>query len=221
MLLLDLDDTIFETASIPHKVVEPAIVVVRTWFETEFGIEKANQIISALWKLPFDIVSRKYEIPNEVQADFFRKLDAIDYNLDIRPFDDYPELLKIPKRKILVTTGFLKLQNAKIDALKIRNDFEAIYIDDPREKNRRHKKGIFESILKNTNLPPSEFWVIGDNPNSELKAGRELGMRTVQRLKISREKSEVADFGIFGFEELGKLIIRSELNKFGNYKAFR
>ena len=206
MLILDLDDTIFKTNSMKPEIFESAIIIIQNYYKEE-GEEKANEVIKELWKFPFDHIAQKYRIPQNIQADFFRALDEINYQLDIRTFEDYAELQQVEKRKILVTTGFRKLQEAKIRALKIENDFEAIFIDDPREKNRAFKKGIFENILKKEALQPATVWVIGDNPDSELKAGKALGMKTIQRLK--REDTEIrnADYAIQTFRGL-KIIIK-------------
>ena len=206
MLILDLDDTIFKTNSMKAEIFEPAVLLIQGYFEKEYGEEKASEVIEELWKFPFDSIAQKYHIPQNIQIDFFKTLDEIDYQLNISTFEDYPQLKQLKKRKILVTTGFKKLQQAKIKALKIEGDFEAIFIDDPREKDRAFKKGIFEKILAKEKLQPEEVWVIGDNPDSELKAGKALGMNTIQRLKRKDSKAKNADYTIETFKELEMII---------------
>jgi len=206
MLIVDLDDTIFQTTSMRKDIFEPAISMVQNYCLETLGVKKAEQARLDLWRFPFDVIAEKYQLPSEIGEAYFRMMNEMDYELTIYPFEDYIELQQMDRRKILVTTGFKKLQSAKIEALNIKDDFEAIFIDEPHEKNRRFKKERSEHILKNLNLHPRDTWVIGDNPESELKAGKTLGMNTIQRLKPSTQKSSHADYVIHTFKELAKII---------------
>ena len=96
------------------------------------------------------------------------------------PFKDYASVKEMDCRKFLVTTGITKLQQAKITALFNDEDFDEIIIDDPYKENRLGKKNIFSDIAYRYNLKPSQIWIIGDNPDSEIAAGNALGMNTVQ-----------------------------------------
>ena len=88
----------------------------------------------------------------------------------------------------------------------IENDFTEIFVDDPSEKNRIYKKGIFQKIIQKSKKLPNQIWVIGDNSESEIKAGNELGLRTIHRLKEGEGKSTKAEYGIHSFAELQKII---------------
>ena len=206
MLILDLDNTIFQTNSINPAHFQPAIKIIEQYFVTEYGAEKSALIKNDLWHLSFDVIVQKYKIPEEVQAEFYCVFDSLEYDMNIQPYADYPALQAIDKKKILVTTGFQKLQKAKITALDIRKDFEQIYIDDPRDLNRIYKQGIFEQILQQEKISPNEVWVIGDNPESELIAGKALGMRTIHRVKSENIKSDYADYSITSFQELEEIL---------------
>jgi len=87
--------------------------------------------------------------------------------LNIKAFEDYKVIKTFRKKKVLVTTGLRPLQLAKIKALGIENDFEEI--DDPRLIPRTHKIDIFAQILLNSGKKVEDIWVIGDNPESEIK----------------------------------------------------
>jgi len=206
LLILDLDDTIFETKSINSKVFDPLLQLVHDYAFAKYDQEKTEQIIQALWHRPFDVVAKRFNFEKEIIGSFYDTINTLSFDLDIFPYPDYPFLKALPFSKVLVTTGFQALQKAKIKALQIESDFQSIYIDDPSQPNRIYKKGIFTKILNQSNLTPSQIWVIGDNPDSELKAGMELGMSTIQVIKGLTPKSSIADFHIESFEKISSII---------------
>ena len=209
MLILDLDDTIFQTNSINPEIFESAFSIIHNYYhsrETGIPIEK---MITALWSQPHDLVFSKYKTPTYIISEFYTQISTINYStLNIKTFDDYKWIRNNSKRKILVTTGLKELQLAKIKALGIESDFEAIKIDDPRLHPRQHKLDIFKQILKETAIAPKEIWVIGDNPDSEIKAGKQLGMNTVQRKSSSKKSSLFADYEIDSFAELIEILAK-------------
>ena len=90
-------------------------------------------MIQALWSIPVDEVFTKYKTEEYIKAKFYKKIAEIDYtNLNIENFHDYPLPHKINMDKILVTTGLIELQQAKIKTLGIGADFKQIHIDEPR-----------------------------------------------------------------------------------------
>lgn len=203
MLILDLDDTIFETKSMDSRIFNPAISILKEYYSTVNSDSELEEIVATLWSKPIDVVFLKYPVPETIVSDFFKEIEKIDsQKLNIIPFDDYKELIALPFRKVLVTTGIKELQMAKIKALGIEADFDFIYIDDPRLNPRQHKADIFKQLLNETNISPKDIWVIGDNPTSELKAGFELDFNTIQMAKFGQEKSEYAHYCISSFQEL-------------------
>lgn len=207
MLILDLDDTIFETKSMNPRIFDSAMAVIGNHYETYHSKAKSEEIINALWSYPIDIVFKKYNVEEVLINQFYQMVNEIDFReLEIKTFEDYKELKKLDARKTLVTTGLKELQYAKIKALGIENDFEGIFVDDPRVVPRRTKIDIFRQLLADTKLAPHQFWVIGDNPESEIKAGNELGMKTIQRTSKSKELSKLADYKIDSFEELEAIL---------------
>ena len=177
---------------------------------TLYGEEESQQIVYEIKESPFDTVANMYYITEQVRSRFYLSIQSIAYNLDIKVYEDYRVLRKLTCLKYLVTTGITNLQKAKIDALQIAPDFQEIFIDDPFDKNRKFKKGIFEQII--TGIDPKQVWIIGDNPNSELKTGKELGLNTVQRLHENIEKSVYADYVIQTFDELKNIILKTTPN---------
>lgn len=202
LLIFDLDDTIFETKSISKKSVKPIFDRFESLLIKKFGEEMAEKIIPEFWKFPFDFVAQKYKFGNNLNSEFINLVNEHEYKLNIKTFKDFGVIKNLKQEKILVTTGFSKLQNAKIRDLGIKKEFDKIYIDDILDQKRIHKKGIFKNILLEKNIHPNLVYVIGDNPNSELKAGFELGLNTIQVSKLGQEKSEYANYCISDFNEL-------------------
>lgn len=206
MLILDLDDTIFETKSMDSKIFESSMLVLKNYYSAKLQPKWKNIEID-LWTKPIDIVFSKYNTPKEVVERFNTKISKVEFGkLKIYPFKDYHIIRNTRSTKVLVTTGLKELQMAKVKALAIENDFERIYIDDPRAIPRRNKKQIFKLILEEFMILPQNVWVIGDNPESEIKAGKELNMKTIQRKSPSKKLSNLSDFVISSFEELKEIM---------------
>ena len=206
LLILDLDDTLFATHSIGEEAVRPLLQLIRRLLNPLLGHTQTAHLIQQLWKRPFDVVMAQYKVAQSIQAQIIHQIQQLAFDFDIFVFEDYPHLQQLPMEKILVTTGFRPLQEAKIKALGIQKDFQAIYIDDPTDQPRQHKKGLFEMILTNWSTAEERVWVIGDNPDSELKAGKTLGLKTIQRIVPGQVKSQNADYGIYSFEELSTIL---------------
>ena len=94
------------------------------------------------------------------------------------------------------------MQESKIRALDIADSFTAIHIDAIDEPNRRGKKALFEQILATHDLRPDEVLVVGDNEDSEIAAGNQLGMRTIQIVRPGVPRSGRAGLHIYGLTEL-------------------
>ena len=202
LLIFDLDDTLFETKSISKNAVKPIFDMFEPLLLKTFGEELTQQIVPELWQFPFDVVAQKYKFSNALSSEFARLINGYDFKLNIKVFDDFEVIKNLKQDKILVTTGFSKLQNAKIRDLGIKNHFSSIYIDDILDSNRIFKKGIFKNILLEKNINPELVYVIGDNTNSELKAGFELGLHTVQVSKFGQKQSEYSGYCISDYKEL-------------------
>ena len=151
--------------------------------------------------LPFK--KKRFGFSNKMISRSLDVLNSLEFSLDIEPFDDYKYLKDIKLDKFLVTTGITKLQIAKIDGLKIKNDFKEIIIDDP-TINGGGKTEVFSAIMQKYNYHPEELLIIGDNPESEIKAGIELGINTllIDRKRAPSGKNKI----ICNFKEVINLI---------------
>ncbi len=205
VLILDLDDTIFRTKSMDNKIFEPFFDHLRAALLPVFSPAVIERISADLWQNTWDAVIRKYNIPVETIMKSIRFLEELPLDLNISTYPDYHYLKALPHQKFLVTTSLTSLQKSKIRALKIENDFTEIIINDTFRENRG-KKEIFEGLINGYNLVPEHTYVIGDNPGSEISAGNQLNMITVQVLREGVKKGDNARHFIRSFEELGAIL---------------
>ena len=175
-LIFDLDNTIYPVSSIADELFPPLFRILE---KPEYGmapdtLRKAKQEIM---RRPFQKVADEFSFPDEMTREALEVLRSMTFERPMQPFDDYPALKDIPARRFLVTTGFYRLQMSKVKQLQIEQDFEEIFIADPDQGNIT-KKDIFQEIRERHNLESGKIIVIGDDPESEIKAGNELGLRT-------------------------------------------
>ncbi len=151
------------------------------------------------------MVLERHQIPQHLFSQSVKVLEYEVLNLEIETYTDYQFIKNYPKDKFLVTTGLTSLQNAKIEALQIQNDFKKIIIND-RLIETKTKVDIFKELLDEHNLVPENTVVIGDNPNPEIHAGNQLNLKTIQILRKGIAKGNNADFYIRSFEELAEIV---------------
>lgn len=197
-LILDLDDTIFPTNSIDPLIVKPFFDALEANNDV-LSADKIEEAKGALWQRPFHVVAASYGFSQSMITKSLEALNQLHFDFDICTYQDYEHLKKLKLPKFLVTTGITKLQLAKIDSLGLQNDFEEIIIDDP-TLTSGGKVAAFRTIMQKYQYQANELLVIGDNPESEIKAGRELGIPTL--LIARKEMAQKQENTIKSFEEV-------------------
>ena len=178
-LLFDLDNTIYPVSSIADQL-----------FTSLFNLLDQNSALinlsdtntvelikEEMTRRPFQHIADKYELDTNIRNQMLESLRQLTFDLPMEPFADYHQLKSIPLDKFLVTTGFPKLQFSKIKQLGIAENFKEIIVVDP-DQSDRTKKDVFESIMFKYHYLPEDLLVIGDDPESEIKAGLALGIDT-------------------------------------------
>ena len=112
-------------------------------------------------------------------------------------YGDMHHIERLTQEKILVTAGDMEIQQQKIARAGIAGHFSEVIID-----TVGNKEPIFRDIMTRRVLPSRSIMVVGDNPDTELGAGKRLGMVTVQTLRPTVERSLDAEFHIRSFAEL-------------------
>jgi FMN phosphatase YigB (HAD superfamily) len=204
-IILDLDNTIFATRSMDSAIFEPFFTDLRARLSSFFDDHIINMIHDELWEKPFDVVIKKFNIPEKVFLASWAVLDKDDFDLDISTYGDYGFLRSVAIPMFLVTTGPEALQAAKVEALGIKGDFIKIVIND-KFREKKTKADIFLELVHEFSLSPQDTFVIGDNPDSKIEAGNSLDMVTVQILRADVLKGNNAKHYINTFDELKDII---------------
>ena len=174
-LILDLDNTIYPVSSIQGNLFGEIfqLIDLAEHLSDQVKLDAKDE----LTRRPYHLVADKFNFGNGLKDKGNNLLKNITYDLPMQPFDEYVQIRSSGLMKFLVTTGFTKLQWSKVKMLGIENDFAEIHIVDP-ELSTQTKKDVFADILKRHHLIAAEVLVIGDDPESEIKAATELGIET-------------------------------------------
>lgn len=179
-LILDLDNTIYPVSSISENLFGQLFDILDQHSDiinTPDDTDKVGKIKDEMTRRPFQHIAEEFDLDHELRHKMVGTLRNMAYSLPMQPYADYIHLKSIPLDKFLVTTGFIKLQMSKVKMLGIEQDFKSIHIVDP-DVSRQTKKDIFAEIMQKHSYSPADLLVIGDDPGSEIKAAKELGIDT-------------------------------------------
>ncbi|MAG02564.1 hypothetical protein CMI42_04460 [Candidatus Pacearchaeota archaeon] len=191
VVIFDLDNTLHDVEPLTEIGLKQAIermVENGLRCSVEEGLRKIKEIIKKdPKKNKFKEVVEFFGPNKEEIVETGRLIYYRDMEFDkIYPAENLKEVLdKLdgPNIKLmLLTSGFAKLQNKKIDMLKIRDYFSEIIIDESRDKEDDLGK-----LLSGLGVEPGEVMVVGDRIDKELKFAKELGMITTQ-MKMGKFK---------------------------------
>jgi len=175
-LILDLDNTIYPVSSISENLFAGILKVI----DENSAHMPPQDLIDAkddMTRRNFHLVADTYNFGPELKQKGIDLLKEMTYTLPMQPFEEYEHVRAINLPKFLVTLGFTKLQWSKVKMLGIEGDFDEIHIVDPETSNQT-KKDIFADILARHGYAADEVLVIGDDPESEIRAATLLGIDT-------------------------------------------
>lgn len=178
-LILDLDNTIYPVNSISENLFAGLFAILDQHKEIINAGEagKVDKIKDEMTRRPFQYIVDEFSLNEEVSDKMTDILRNMAYSQPMAPFDDYQHVRAIPLDKFLVTTGYPKLQWSKVRMLGIEADFKHIHIVDP-DVSQQTKKDVFAEIMQVHNYAPGDLLIIGDDPESEIKAAKTLGIDT-------------------------------------------
>jgi putative hydrolase of the HAD superfamily len=106
------------------------------------------------------------------------------YNGCFRPFPDVPSTMnRLRSRGVklgIITNGTVRIQDAKIDALGLRELMDVIVVSE-REGVRKPDAEIFRRALDRLAVRPSEAWFVGDNPDVDVAGAYAAGLKAFWR----------------------------------------
>jgi putative hydrolase of the HAD superfamily len=201
-IIFDLDNCLCDAREVGEKLFEPVFDAVRKANQGTLALQTLELALAECWYTAFDAVAKRYGFDSKMfdaGRGAFAELEA---SGPMRPYPDISAIRQLPVRRYLVTSGFRRLQTSKIAVLGIEAWFDSVIIDAVDDPAHPGKQQIFESILAEECWRPNEVLVVGDNPGSELAAGRRLGMPTVQTVRPGVTYSDEADDHVTSLDEL-------------------
>jgi len=203
-LIIDLDMCILDTRTVGLHAFDS---VIDTYSNSSLNDRIKRGIYSKLWNTSLGDIIDQYDIPADIAEQMRNAYSKLEVPDTVKSFGDEQCLKSINIYKILVTSGYKAYQESKIEKLNIEALFDEIIIDavDSHEK-RKGKQMIFQELLAKNAWQSNEVLVVGDNPDSELRAGKELGMVTVQTLRPTVVKVPGFDHYISSLCDLPKLL---------------
>jgi FMN phosphatase YigB (HAD superfamily) len=204
--IFDLDNCLAPADEVGRDLLEPMFAAIRQTNDGRLTNPALERALEDCWRLPLDAVASGHGFSAEMLAAGWAVARDLVVRKPMTGYGDLGALADLPVKLFLVTSGFRKLQDSKIDALGLKSYFEALYVDAIDESDRKGKEGLFREILERYRLEPLSVLVVGDNPESEIEAGNRLGMPTVQILRPGVVKGATAAYYIRDLKELRHLL---------------
>lgn len=209
VIVFDLDNTLFDTRCLKAKHAHSLLLAIRSANSGPGAVnsESLEQAFEETWVHPFPLVAAKYALSTEVQQAWRNAILNLSIAMPLEPYPDtLPALTQLNLRKILLTTGYRHLQEAKIDALGLRSYFERIVVDAVDIPAPLGKERLLSELMSEFSCRADQVLVVGDSASSEIAAGRRLGMRTIQVLRPGIEPALNADLQVLSLTELPRVI---------------
>jgi putative hydrolase of the HAD superfamily len=174
IFFIDLDNTIYFTKPNEEQLMGE---LYRFLESMDLGISKDDFQLAKkeMLKTPFLKVAKKYGFKEEVMPDVISYLQNREVTRALKPSNDYHQIKSLIGRKFIVTAGFPKQQLSKVKMLGIADDFEEVHVVDVSIVD---KKKTFEKLIDQHQLDKNDILIIGDDTESEIKFGLELGIST-------------------------------------------
>jgi FMN phosphatase YigB (HAD superfamily) len=205
-IIFDLDNCLSAADEVGRELMEPVFAAIREANRGKLTDEALDRAFADCWRIPLDVIAEEHGFSKEMLDAGWKVSVGLEVKSPMRGYDDLRGLKDLPVQRFLVTSGFRRLQESKIEALGFRELFTGIFVDAIDEPNRKGKIGWFREILSRHALKPEEVLVVGDNPDSEIEAGNNLGATTVQILREGVPRGTTANHYISDLGELKPLI---------------
>lgn len=204
--IFDLDNCLAAANEPGEQLYAPAFVAIRRANRGRLSEKELEAAFANVWRHPLDWVAQRHGFSAEMRAAGWQEFVRLEVAQPMHGYADLAVLPTLPWRRFLVTSGFRRLQESKIRALGLASWFEGIYVDAIDEAGRKHKRGWFEEIMAKHGLAAAEVLVVGDNPDSEIEAGNQLGLKTLQILRPGVPRGDNAKAYVRSLEELRRMI---------------
>ena len=194
-VIFDLDDTLYEE----KEFVMSGFKAVSEYISEKHNLENSkilkilqHDFEKGLRKKNFNVLLQKLNLTGE-SADnlvkIYRKhLPALTL------FSDAEHILPKLKSEFklgLMTDGHITTQENKIKALGIKDNFNAIIINDLAKGISKADKQPFSDILSQLKIEPENTVFIGDNPLKDFAGAKSLGIHTIKIMRDTGQYSNI------------------------------
>jgi putative hydrolase of the HAD superfamily len=201
-IIFDLDNTVYGVPTIGEVLFADLFQAIK---ESGAYDEDFEAIKKDIMRKPFQVVAANYAFSEALTCQGMEMLSNISYEGPIQYFSDYEVTRNLPLEKYLVTTGFIQLQQSKINGMNINQDFKEIHIIDPASSDKT-KRDVFADIVERNGYRIDEVLVVGDDLHSEIKAAQDLGIDAVVYDKYNLHPNNIGLPKINDFKQLEAFI---------------
>ena len=207
IFILDLDNTLFDTRSIPAELINSLHSRLRLANEDSRAVpsEILEQAINDTWYAPFSVVCSRYCLPEMFLSIWNEWQETVSFGEPLSLYPDVLSSIQILRDQghflCLLTSGDRRLQRAKIESLGITQLFDEIHIDAVDESGPG-KAAIISELLLSRKWNRKDLLIVGDSATNEIDAGVRLGISTVQILRPGVPATDLADRHIHSLLEL-------------------
>jgi putative hydrolase of the HAD superfamily len=186
-VVFDLDNTLIHLEFLPEDFIRSVLSPIYS-ARSASGQDLKSRIRKAFLSKPFSELKTEFGLTEEEFATAVKTMKRLAERAasGAQLYEDaIPALIAIKNSGVsmaLLTRGIRELQDAKINKCDLRRYFGMeVYIDDISIPNAGlGKKTFLHNIALRWRYEHSQLLVVGDDPDSELKAAQELGMSTLQ-----------------------------------------
>lgn len=205
-VIFDLDNCLSAAAEVGESLYAPAFDAIRRANDGSVSQDDLEKAFADMWTHAFDWVAERHRFTPAMFSAGWKQFTQIEMRGPMKGYADLRLLPSVPGEKFLVTSGFRRLQESKISALGIASEFREVHIDAIDKPDRMGKKRLFQDIVARHGFDTGKVFVVGDNPESEIAAGNELGFRTVQILRPGVRRTGSAMYHVDNLSGLVELL---------------
>lgn len=204
-IIFDLDNCLADAREVGEALVAPMFEAIRAANQGRLTEAQLERAFADTWRMALDAVAEKHDFSPAMLDAGWNVARTLAVAGPMRGYADLPVLRELGVPLFLVTSGFRRLQESKIDALGLR-DLLTAFVDAIDEPDRVGKRGLFARILADHGFAPARVLVVGDSPESEIAAGNAMGMPTVQLLRPGVVRGTTAAYCLRDLHELRRLL---------------
>jgi putative hydrolase of the HAD superfamily len=182
-VIFDLDNCLTPAEEVGEELFAPAFAAIRAANDGSLTTSALTAAFDDMRRHAYDWVARTHAFTSAMLAAGWQALSQVEVTGPMHGYPDLGLLNDVPAERFLVTSGIRRIQESKVRALGVGPLFTEVRIDAIDAPSRQGKLGLFLEIIGAHHLSTREVVVVGDNAESELAAGKALGLRAVQLLR--------------------------------------